>query len=826
MIILESPDERNLYLARSGMKIDLHSHTRFSSRPTNYLTKKIGVGECMTDPEEAYHLARAMGLSHYTCTDHDTIDGNLYLLDKGYQDVPVSVEVTAHFPHVNHKLRCKIHVLTYDLDRKRAEAVFADIQRLRQNVYELIEYYDHHSIPYMLAHPLYSVNDLLSLDHFEQLLLLFDHFEINGSKGRQTNCGLHRIVGALSYELLHRLADKHGLLIPHPKVDPAHKFANKAGQDAHIIRYLGRSFTLNPSARTIGELFGQHARASVPVVRNSHPEDLNFVLYAVGADHKVRGNPGVEFFIACDRRLSALYSMLTGKVVPRPAKLKKLLVQMDRGCLGKKRFPANFSDDESLALLLESVHRLPVKRFESPHHSGVSHHFFQLMKEIVDNAVVFFIREKSKTPIRTIFFNPFRTLGTLMDLEKMIVPYGVSARIFDETRSFTRKVKHHLLGNGEEEPPRVAHFFDTFKEVNGPARFAQGLVRVAARLGVPYQVLTCGKGESSLGEKVFPARFAWRPQEYPEQALRVPSLLDVIEYGYHQQFTHYHAATPGPMGWAALFAARRIFNKPFFVTHHTEFARYLGTYTDDLRVEEVVWEGLRLFYNQADIVFALSCDSRNILLHHGIAPEKIRLMRRGIDTARFCPDERQKAAVNGCDGFTLTTACRLSKDKGLEYLLPAVRILLAKRPDVHWVFVGDGPYRQELEQELAGYAVTFTGFLDGPDYVDALRASDLFVFPSIADTFGQTPLEAQACGVPVVVTDRGGPKDNMVDGETGLVVEGKSVTALVEGVEMLLDKSLLRMMGQRAAGLAGNRGFEEAFRELYGYSVSFPANSD
>jgi glycosyltransferase involved in cell wall biosynthesis len=811
MIILNSSNEAQQYLSQPGMKIDLHSHTRFSSKPTNYLTKKIGVGECMTDPEEAWKMAMDLGLSHYTCTDHDTIDGNLFLLDKGYENVPVSVEVTALFPNVNHKLRCKVHILTYDLDQERAEAVFAEIQYLRHNIYDLIRYYDEEGICAMLAHPFYAVNDLLAVEHFEQLLLLFDHFELNGSKGLQTNSGLHQIITSLSPDLLKRLADKHSLVIPHPKVDPALKFANKAGQDAHIKRYLGRSFTLNPEAGTIRDLFTSKAHESVPVVRNSRPENLNFVLYAVGADHKVRGNRDVELFVACDRRLSALYTMLTGSSAPRPGKLKKLVARVDWHCLQKNQIPSGFAEDEAMTLLLTSLRKIPCKQFEIAKNSSISHCFFQLMKEIVDTAVISFIRERSKTPIRTIFFNPFRTLGILMDLEKLFVPYGIAVRIFDETRSFTCAVKHQLLGNSEEEQPRVAHFFDTFKEINGPARFAQGLAQMAHRLEVPYKVLTCGKGSSAMGEQVFPARFAWRPEEYPEQALRMPSLLDILQYCYQQQFTHFHAATPGPMGLAAMFAARRIFNKPFFTTHHTEFAQYLGAYTDDPRVEELAWEGLRLFYNQADIVFALSCDSRNILIHHGIAPEKIRLMKRGIDIERFYPGTAAKDPAF----FTLVTSCRMSKDKGLNYLLPAVRILLERYPNLRWKFVGDGPYRQELTQGLQNYPVEFTGFLEGDVYVEAIRQSDLFVFPSFSDTFGQTPLEAQACGVPVLVTDRGGPKDNVLDGETGLVVEAKSVSALVEGVEMLLDKALLAMMGRNARRFAASRGFEQAFHTLY-----------
>lgn len=815
MIILNSPLERQRYLASPGLKIDLHSHTRFSSKPTNYLTKKIGVGECLTDPEEAWHMAKEMGLTHYTCTDHDTIDGNLFLLDKGYDDVPISVEVTALFPHVNHKLPCKIHVLTYDLEKERAEAIFVDIQKLRHNIYDLIRYYDEHGIQYMLAHPFYSVNDQLTIDHFEQLLLMFDHFELNGSKGQQTNSGLHQIITSLSAKLLQDLADKHSLDIPQPKIEPARKFVNKAGQDAHIKRYLGRSFTINSSAQTICELFTSQADASMAIIRNSRPENLNFVLYAVGADYKVRGDSTVEFFVACDCRLSALYTMLTGKIVPRPAKLKKLFSQIDRPWRRKNELPPDFSDDESLSLLYDSLRKIPVNRFETPENSSVSDCFFQLMKDIIDNAVISFIREKSKTPVRTIFFNPFKTLGTLIDLEKLIVPYGIAVRIFDETRSFTHKIRQHLLRNSQEEKPRVAHFFDTFQEINGPAHFAQGLTLMSAKLDIPYKVLTCGKGSSTLGEQVFPACFAWCPEEYPEQALRVPSLLDVLQYSYQEQFTHFHAATPGPMGFAALFAARRIFNKPFFVTHHTEFAQYLGAYTEDPRIEEIVWEVLRLFYNQADIVFALSCDSRNILIHQGIAPEKIRIMKRGIDTVRFRPGLfRQDPHL-----FTLVTSCRISKDKGLEYLLPAVKILLERHQNLCWRFVGDGPYREQLQGELRNHAVEFTGFLHGESYVDAIRKSDLFVFPSISDTFGQTPLEAQACGVPVLVTDRGGPKDNVMDGETGLVIEGKSTTALVEGVEMLLDKPLLTLMGQNARKFAMTKGFENAFQELYAHYV-------
>ena len=75
------------------------------------------------------------------------------------------------------------------------------------------------------------------------------------------------------------------------------------------------------------------------------------------------------------------------------------------------------------------------------------------------------------------------------------------------------------------------------------------------------------------------------------------------------------------------------------------------------------------------------------------------------------------------------------------------------RPDVHMIVVGDGPYLEEMRQALVDYSCTFTGYLDGEDLAAVYASSDLFVFPSTTDTFGNVVLEAQASGIPVIVTD-------------------------------------------------------------------------
>jgi glycosyltransferase involved in cell wall biosynthesis len=199
-----------------------------------------------------------------------------------------------------------------------------------------------------------------------------------------------------------------------------------------------------------------------------------------------------------------------------------------------------------------------------------------------------------------------------------------------------------------------------------------------------------------------------------------------------------------------------------------------------------------------------------LLAKHGIPESRIHLMQRGIDTARFSPN----GVVKEASRFRIVTSCRMSKDKRLDDLVPVVRHF-GNRGDIQWVFIGDGPYRPEFQKALGDSPVEFTGFLMGDRYVYELRRADLFVFPSTDDTLGQTPLEAMACGVPVIVTDQGGPKDYVRHGVSGLVVKGKSPRDIIAGIESVLDKQKLRQMGRAAREWTKDKTLASAFKEFY-----------
>ena len=112
---------------------------------------------------------------------------------------------------------------------------------------------------------------------------------------------------------------------------------------------------------------------------------------------------------------------------------------------------------------------------------------------------------------------------------------------------------------------------------------------------------------------------------------------------------------------------------------------------------------------------------------------------------------------------------RVSKEKGLGELAPLADRLRKSRIDHRFIIVGDGPMRAELEG--GGLGAVFTGTLQPDQVAVAMASADLFVFPSRTDTAGNVVLEAQASGLPVLVTDSGGPRENMLDGQTGYVCE-------------------------------------------------------
>ena len=262
--------------------------------------------------------------------------------------------------------------------------------------------------------------------------------------------------------------------------------------------------------------------------------------------------------------------------------------------------------------------------------------------------------------------------------------------------------------------------------------------------------------------------------------------------------TLYHVATPDLLGRHALSVARDT-DTPVVSSYHTHFSSYLKYYYLDL-FEPALWAYLRRFYEQCEQVYVPSTAIAEELRRHGIT-DGLRLWRRGVDTDRFAPRRRSSAwrQAHGIGDGEVVVAfvSRLVWEKGLDVYADVIRRLEQQGVPHRSVVVGDGPAREDLEARLPN--ATFTGFLKGDDLARAYASSDVFLFPSDTETFGNVTLEAMASGVPTIAADAAGSRDLVEHETTGLLCPPGDRDAFAEATKRLvLDASLRRSMSTAA----------------------------
>jgi glycosyltransferase involved in cell wall biosynthesis len=366
----------------------------------------------------------------------------------------------------------------------------------------------------------------------------------------------------------------------------------------------------------------------------------------------------------------------------------------------------------------------------------------------------------------------------------------------------------------------VAHFTDTFYEVNGVALTLQQQVRIAKKMGKRYTVLTCDQSNrTNVGEvKNFQPVGVSELPVYQEQKLYYPPFLEMLDYCYENNFTHIHSSAPGPIGLAALIIAR-ILKLPINATYHTSLPQYAQYLTGDNTIEDLMWKYVLWYYNQMDLIFVPSMSTGKELEQRGIHPNKMRVFPRGIDVERFHPSNRSRAIEEKYSlgrHPRLLYVGRVSKEKNLELLADVFKSQIKNIPDASLTIVGDGPYLEEMKDALKGTPTVFTGYLEGDDLAGIYASCDLFVFPSTTDTFGNVVLEAQASGLPVIVTDSGGPQENLIPGKTGLVVQANNAEDFCDAVKSLLTNAdHLRDMGKMARQYMEERAFDKAFDKTW-----------
>ena len=276
-----------------------------------------------------------------------------------------------------------------------------------------------------------------------------------------------------------------------------------------------------------------------------------------------------------------------------------------------------------------------------------------------------------------------------------------------------------------------------------------------------------------------------------------------------------HIATPSVLGNFALKFAYS-YQIPVISVYHTHFISYVDYYLRyapfliDM-VKPLISENQKNFYNQCDLVYvpaeSIAADLRSM----DIEGRRLKLWKRGLDTGIFSPDKKDQEALKKITGNskpTILFASRLVWEKNLETLIEIYTAIRERRIDVNFIVAGDGVARKACEKRMPG--AIFVGKKEHAELAVLYASADIFLFPSISETYGNVVLEAMASGLPCIVANGGGSADFIEQGVNGFKCRPNDAEDYLSKILVLLtDKSLRRQFVEKGLAQSKNCNWEQ-----------------
>lgn len=365
---------------------------------------------------------------------------------------------------------------------------------------------------------------------------------------------------------------------------------------------------------------------------------------------------------------------------------------------------------------------------------------------------------------------------------------------------------------------RIAVVTETWPpEVNGVAvtlsRVVQGLIarQHSIQLIRPRQE----RGEVALTEQRMSEMLVrgLPIPRYPQLKLGLPGKKALVRAWTLQRPDLVHIATEGPLGWSALQAARRL-RLPVTSDFRTNFHAYSQHYgVGWLRKPIVAY--LRKFHNQTACTMVPTRALQQELTGAGF--QNLQVVARGVDTAMFNPVRRSMPLRQSWsadpDTLVMLSVGRLAAEKNLDLVIRSYHALVQDGRKVRLVFAGDGPYRAEIRARCP--EAVLLGMCSHVQLAAVYASADLFVFPSMTETFGNVTLEALASGTPVLAFACAAANDLLKAPSNGwLVPHGDAAGFVAQARTAAQNLPQLQAMRQATAESVADQGWDQIVSDV------------
>ena len=539
-------------MSKNISRIDLHVHTHHSRTAGNWILDQIQISECYTRPMDVYRIAKSRGMDFVTITDHDVISGALQVAHQ--PDFFISEEISAFFPQDE----AKVHILAFNINEEQHN----EFQRLRFNIYELVPYLNEQNIVHALAHPYFKMGPTLSMFHIEQMLLMFEIFEVkNGGKQMMPDHLFEQILTHLTPEKIWQLADKHDMA---PIGEFPWRKSTIAGSDDHGGIMISSPHTVTENVESIEDLLSAikagncraegHGGSPLAVAHGAMAVGFKY-LKEKKKSFDLLGNKLAWLLldnIFEETRHHGLFSLSTAFVSDKlknalSAKKSKKFKNI------KKQIVRDLKKDVNLQQFLKG-------QLFFDHDNNIK--FFASANNIVNQhlvAVLDKIDQKKSSP-----FEALKNISLLRDILPLSIPYFVAFKTEHSDRALMRESAEQLLPDELQLPRKVAIFSD-----NKPAQVLERdeinyLLEDEFILGYKPVYFTTGETTFQIEEFYTYASLATL-KESPRYGL--PPILQIAFDFSEQGCDKIFIDTLGPMGILGMLLGK-LLKIPVISTYH------------------------------------------------------------------------------------------------------------------------------------------------------------------------------------------------------------------------------------------------------------------